>query len=103
VTGVAFHPQAQIELAELTRYYENAANGLGAEFLDQVERSLSRLVDTPAFGHVVRAPVRRYLLGRFPVAIVYESIGDLVYVVAVMHLRRRLGYWRFRRASRRSS
>jgi toxin ParE1/3/4 len=37
---------------------------------------------------------RRYLMGRFPFAIVYrERTDELVEVVAIAHLKRRQRYW----------
>ena len=39
---------------------------------------------------------RRYRLTRFPLGIVYVNPDDDIIVFAVMHLRRRPGYWRER-------
>lgn len=36
---------------------------------------------------------RRYLLHRFPFAIVYSYDGAIVKVFALMHLHRKPGYW----------
>jgi hypothetical protein len=36
-----YHPEAEEELLHSIRYYESKAVGLGAEFLDEVEKSLA--------------------------------------------------------------
>ena len=38
--------------------------------------------------------VRRYLLPKYPYGVLYEVIDDTVFVVAVMHLKRRPLYWK---------
>lgn len=39
------------------------------------------------------------LIETFPFAIVYRPQGDLIEILAVMHQRRRPGYWENRRAN----
>jgi len=36
---------------------------------------------------------RRLVLHRFPYAVLYRLVGDEIQVVAIMHMRRRPGYW----------
>jgi hypothetical protein len=64
------------------------------------------LLGTPkialAFDHVQQHPIawrglrgrfRRYLLQRFPYGVIYAIEGQAIYVAAVMHLKRKPGYW----------
>jgi hypothetical protein len=39
---------------------------------------------------------RRYLLKRYPYAVIYRELDDLIWVVAVAHGKRRPGYWKSR-------
>ena len=41
-------------------------------------------------------PARRVLVADFPYAVLYVPRADYVLVVAIMHLKRRPGYWRSR-------
>ncbi|HLP77009.1 MAG TPA: hypothetical protein VK327_08830 [Candidatus Paceibacterota bacterium] len=43
-------------------------------------------------------PARRHLSGDFPYAIVFMEKLEHIWIVAVMHLKRRPGYWRRRPA-----
>jgi len=45
---------------------------------------------------VFEAGTRRYLLKNFPYYLIYREINNEIEVVAVMHERRRPGYWRHR-------
>jgi toxin ParE1/3/4 len=40
---------------------------------------------------------RKYLLRRFPYAVIYRVTDEAIEVVAVAHGRRRPGYWKTRR------
>ncbi len=84
------------EYAEAVDFYENRATGLGREFYDEVERLLRLLGESPGVGSPLDADYRRVYCRRFPFGVIYAERGDDVYVLAVMHLRRRPGYWKTR-------
>ncbi|MBM3267663.1 MAG: type II toxin-antitoxin system RelE/ParE family toxin [Candidatus Sericytochromatia bacterium] len=50
--------------------------------------------DPERFPEVAPGVRRRLVLHRFPFAVIYRIQADEVQVIAVMHLRRRPGYWR---------
>lgn len=93
---VRLHPEALTELGEAIAFYEGKAPGLGREFLAEVERVLRFVGDNPSMGSTVDPPYRRLLCRRFPFAVVYREDGAQLWVQAVMHLRRRPGYWKDR-------
>jgi plasmid stabilization system protein ParE len=94
-----FHPLAQRELIAASRFYETRAAGLGADFIRQVERTLADIIANPSAGsRFAGGMTRRRLTQRFPFGVVYEFESNNIAVLAVMHLRRRLGYWKRRRA-----
>lgn len=88
-----FHRLADRELNEAARYYELESPGLGAAFLNEVERSLRSISQHPEAGTVLRGSVRRRLLRRFPYGILYSIKADHVRVLAIMNLKRRPMYW----------
>jgi plasmid stabilization system protein ParE len=96
VTGVVFHPLAERELIEAARFYESRAANLGGDFLREVEHTLAQIVATPEAGSLMSGTIRRRLVRRFPFAILYQAGIENVSVIALMHLRRRPGYWKRR-------
>ncbi len=70
--------------------------GLGAEFLDTVDAAVSLILETPERWRIVERDVRRYLLPRFPFALIYRACPDRLRILAVKHHSRRPDYWRER-------
>lgn len=100
---VVFHPLAERELIAAAKSYEMRASGLGADFIRQVERTLSEIVTNPDAGTLFAGSrIRRRLLRRFPFALVYQGDAVNILVIAVMHLHRRPGYWKTRLRGRSS-
>ena len=97
---IVFHPLAEREFIAAAKFYETRALGLGADFIRQVERTLSKIVVNPDAGNMFAGSrFRPLLLRRFPFGIVYQLDGEDIAVIAVMHLRRRPGYWKRRHRS----
>jgi toxin ParE1/3/4 len=95
---LVFHPLAEREFIAAARFYETRASGLGADFIRQVEYTLAEIVARPNAGSLFAgSTIRRRLVQRFPFGVVYEPAN--ISVIAVMHLRRRPGYWKRRRRS----
>ena len=93
---VRLHPLAQAEFAEAIAFYEERAPRLGREFFEEVERVLRDISENPGIGSTFEDPYRRALCRRFPFAVIYREDAEAVFVQAVMHMRRRPGYWRER-------
>jgi plasmid stabilization system protein ParE len=88
-----FHRLADHELNEAAQYYEREEAGLGAAFLQEIDRTLQSIQAHPEAGPVLRGDVRRRLVRRFPYALLYKIKPTGVRVLAVMNLRRRPMYW----------
>lgn len=93
MTSVAFLPPAEEEMVAAAQYYEARSHGLGADFLDEVQHSVEAISSNPRTAPVVKENIRRRLLKRFPFGILYAVEPNTIVVLAVMHLRRRPGYW----------
>lgn len=96
MTRVVFHPLAERELIESARFYEARSGGLGGDFIRQVERTLAQIVLHPEAGTFFSGTIRRRLVQRFPFAVLYQPAPEELWVIAVMHLHRRPGYWKDR-------
>jgi hypothetical protein len=77
--------------------------GLGNGFLIEVERTIAAIASHPKAAPKVKQDIRRRLLKRFPFGILYVATVDEIVVPAVMHLRRRPGYWQDRLGSSKQS
>lgn len=71
--------------------------GLGAEFLDEVEKTLAVIRSFPALGTLLTEADRRMLVERFPYGIIYTKYESHIMIYAIMHLNRRPGYWKTRK------
>lgn len=83
-------------MTEASLSYEVASTTLGDDFLDDVQRVIDALCESPSLGPVVGGKFRRALLRRFPFSLIYSVESDGILIVAVAHQRRRPDYWRNR-------
>jgi len=90
---VRFLVPAQQELDDAVAWYDQQADGLGKEFLDELDRVIRRVVAYPLAALEIEPGLRRGLLARFPYGIIFGLDGDTVVVVAVAHLHREPRYW----------
>jgi plasmid stabilization system protein ParE len=91
-----FLSPAQQELAEAMVYYERASPGLGLEFLDELERTISRILLHPLAWTRVSELHRRCRTRRSPYGVIYAIEGDTVLITAVMELLRHPDTWKRR-------
>jgi plasmid stabilization system protein ParE len=90
---VRFLTLAQQELDDAVAWYNEQADGLGKEFLDELDRALRRAVVFPMSCPQITFGLRRCLLARFPYGLIYGLKDDMMVVVAVAHLHRKPRYW----------
>ena len=88
-----FHPEEEIDVAESHGWYQEMAQGLGDDFLTELEESYQAILELPDTWPKFKRGFRRYLLSRFPFAVLYKKLGDMIYIVAIMLQSRRTNYW----------
>lgn len=96
MTPIDFLPEADQEMLEAARYYQSLSSGLGADYLDEVERAVQSLASSPQTWPVLEGHYRRRLVKRFPFGVIYRIEPDKILIVAVAHLRKKPGYWKNR-------
>lgn len=84
------------ELHEAVLFYEDCREGLGQELLASIESAFDAIARHPKLWRQLSGRFRRYLVHRFPYGIIYALEDDVIYVAAVMHLKRKPGYWKSR-------
>lgn len=92
----AFHPEAQREFLEAIDYYNGAEPGLGLQFYAEIKAAIELVEAFPDMWAEIGGGIRRCLVRRFPYAILYSHEGEDIFIYAVMHTRRKPGYWQSR-------
>ncbi|MGQ0554623.1 MAG: type II toxin-antitoxin system RelE/ParE family toxin [Nitrospiraceae bacterium] len=93
MTTAIFLPHAEEEMIAAAQYCQQQSAGLRSEFLSEVERTVAAVLARPEAAPKVKKEIRRRFLKRFLFGVLYAVTSDEVVIVAVMHLRRRPGYW----------
>ena len=88
--------EAETDIEEAASWYEIQREGLGGEFLDEVQSVFSAISDNPVLHAIIHRHTRRALLRRFPFAVYYRIDKKSLAVIAVMHGSRHPKRWRTR-------
>ena len=86
-------PAAKADLRESFAWYDEQRAGLGAEFLDAVERKMAQIEAHPLRFPAVRNATRRAIVLRFPYSVFYGVDGTMICMLAVMHHARSPVHW----------
>ena len=93
---VCFHEQADTEYNDALDWYLARSPQAAAEFAEELTRAVELISGAPHRWARDRAGTRRFLLHRFPFALIYRELPSVVQVLAVAHTHRRPGYWKDR-------
>lgn len=92
-----YHVLAGRELLAATAFYEGQREGLGADFLDEIDKGIEVILQAPDRWPEMEPGLRKYRINRFPYALLYHRReADLIEILVVLDLRRDPGYWRDR-------
>jgi plasmid stabilization system protein ParE len=91
-----FHPEAEAEFLDAIDYYEEYEPGLGYDFAIEVHASIKSILSFPRAWTLLEVDIRRCQTRRFPYGIVYSQDGDMIFILAVMHLHRDPDCWKDR-------
>ena len=89
-------PEAEEEIEQAYRWYEEQREGLGADFLLCVEEGIEKIQRDPQAYPLVHRNIRRILIRRFPYGIFYRTLHDLIIILAVFHGHRDPKQWKSR-------
>ncbi|MBL7074928.1 type II toxin-antitoxin system RelE/ParE family toxin [candidate division KSB1 bacterium] len=93
---VQFHAEARAELFESIRYYESQQSGLGKRLMAALRDAVQRIQANPLLYHILEDDIRQCRVLRFPYGLIYRCKEERIEIIAVMHLRRKPGYWKTR-------
>ena len=93
-TIIRVHPEALREAENARDWYARRSVPAAFAFINELTRALELLKESPRLWPDFSFGTRRYPLARFPFSIVYRQKGDeLIEIVALMHQKKRPGYW----------
>ena len=93
---VKFHPEAESEMGASAQYYEEKQVGLGKRFLESVYTAIRRVCLMPSMYQHVGGDIQICNVERFPFCVVFRNGKTYIGIVAVIHSKRRPGYWKDR-------
>ena len=85
---VIIRPEAENDLKEAFSWYEDKRQGLGYDFLLQVDAGLRFIERNPEVCPTEHKEARKFLIKRFPYKIIYLHEKENVIVLAVIHGKR---------------
>lgn len=93
---VDIHPDALVELKSALLWYMQRSQPAALRFTEAIDRALQLVGESPQRRPAGDFSTRRFVLQRFPFAIIYREKDETIQILAVAHGRRRPAYWRGR-------
>ena len=93
---ISIQPEAEYDLEEAYKWYEEKSRGLGSEFIRAFDASLSAIQRSPFACPVIYREIRRKLMRRFPYGIFYVLESETIYIIACFHVKRDPRQWQRR-------
>lgn len=90
---VLFHELAARELLDVRNYYDDLVFGLGKKFVIEIERCFKIIKANPRAYPIIGENIRKAVAIKFPYSILYRVEKNTVYILAVMHQKRKPKYW----------
>jgi toxin ParE1/3/4 len=88
--------QAEIELWDTAKYYENKSLDLGVDFLNEMEEAIRFIREAPLRQSENDDRTRRVLTKRFPYQVIYTIHDKKIWIVAFSNQRQEPEYWKNR-------
>ena len=76
-------PLAALEVMEAYDWYESQRQGLGIEFLNELEIFYDKLLQNPYSHSYYQKPVRSGKIDRFPYVVIYETFDEVIVVYSI--------------------
>ena len=90
---VKFHKDDESEMIVAAEYYESMQKDLGKRFLESVRSLIHQIQINPGIFKTLHRNIQLAKTSIFPYGIIYREKNDSLEIIAVMHLKRKPGYW----------
>jgi toxin ParE1/3/4 len=86
--NISLLSEAESDILAAHDWYEAKRSGLGADFELCLEAALERILGFPEASPIWYRNIRHVILAHFPYGVFYVITGDMIFVIAVFHLKR---------------
>ena len=90
---IELHPEVENDLTQASEYYQHNRNGYGVRFLENYVKSINVIRQFPEIGTFYIADILCTRIREFPYSIFYLNLEKSIFILAVIHDRRRPGFW----------
>lgn len=90
---IKLRKDAEFDLSEAYKYYEEIRPGLGKDFILCVEQALNKIQQNPRHYKIILKNLRKTPVPRFPYRIYYLIENEMIFVLAVFHIRKDPTNW----------
>jgi plasmid stabilization system protein ParE len=90
------HPSALAELKAAVSWYLEQNETTANKFVAAVDRAIDLILASPRRWPAGELETRKFVLQRFPYAVIYNDKESVVTILAVAHGHRQPGYWKDR-------
>jgi toxin ParE1/3/4 len=93
---VEFHEEASAEYEAAFDWYFARSEPAASKFAEELSRAIGTITQAPQRWPDTIGGARKFVLQRFPFAVVYRELPSIIQILAIAHGRRRPGYWKDR-------
>lgn len=91
--NIRFLSLADQEVDDAVAWHDEQAEGLGHDFLDELDRVVRLIRAYPLMATQIEPEIRRFLFPYFPYSLVYGIDQETIVIIAVAHQHRAPRYW----------
>ena len=86
--------RAKADIRRAAKWYEKQREGLGRQFIAEVDAALERIQANPQQYQVLHRDIRHAITRHFPYGVFYRLRDHKISVFAVVHLHREDAHWK---------
>ena len=90
---VEYHEGASADVKSAVTWYQKRSPKAALDFIEELQRAVDTIREAPDRWPPGKNGTRRFLLWRFPFAIIYSEQESVITIWAVAHGNRRPEYW----------
>jgi plasmid stabilization system protein ParE len=94
--SIEFLEEASAEYEAAFDWYFARSEASASKFASELAQAIRMIAEAPQRWPAGPYGTRKFLLHRFPFAVVYRELPSVIQVLAVAHGHRRPGYWKTR-------
>jgi len=93
VKRIEYHQGASADVKSAVDWYRQRSPKVALDFIEELHRAADTIREAPERWPIGENDTRRFLLWRFPCAVIYSEQESVITIWAVAHGSRRPEYW----------